>query len=260
VPDNGTGTISTYAPFGVSSDTEMGLIGWFSEGGATRWLEASDVALTWLAGPRTFAAKFPAYGSGQVVDDPENLARGASYLADAAGKRLAATHFYIPGEQRVLDRWTLAGSFYAPDRESAPFGHFVYFAKSAIQPPTSGRATYGIPEFYTDGSRVSKASLAIDFAAGQVTGRLSITHTDAWGPYPETFYDIENGAYERATGAITGTFEMPGSGFNGTFRGQVLGPQGKVVALVARGATRNPYEGKWEEAWRFAAFLDEQDM
>ena len=175
------------------------------------------------------------------------------------GKRLAATHLYIPSAQSQVSQQTLAGSFLAPDRKSQPFGHFVYFAKRAIQPPTTGRISYAIPEFYSDGSRVSKATLGIDFETGKVTGSLSITYTDAWGPYPETFYEIENGAYDRATGKITGTFDMPGSGFDGTFRGQVLGPQGKVVTLVARGATIDPYEKKWSESWHVFGFLDERE-
>lgn len=260
VPDNGTGTISSYAPFGVTRDTEMGVIGWLSEGGATRWLEAVDVSLTWLSGRRTFQATFPTYGTGEVVDDPNNAARAASFLVDLLGKQLAYTHFYIPGSPSQVSQWTLAASFAAPDRKSPPAGHFVYFAKGAIQPPTTGRITYGIPEIYSDGSRVSKASLAIDFDTGKVTGSLSITYSDAWGPYPETFYEIENGAYDRNTGMITGTFQMPGSGFDGTLRGQVLGPQGTVVALVARGATIDPYERKWSETWFQFAFLDEREM
>lgn len=258
VVDNGTGTISTYAPFGVTTDTEMDVIGWFDDGSGSRWLEPGEIALKWLAGPRTFAATFPVYGAGTVTDDPDNLARSASYLIDGNGTRLASTNFYIPGMPRTLDLNYLVGWFASPGAQSKPVGYFAYFSKSAIKPPVSGQATYGIPERYTDGSRVSKATLAIDFATGVVSGMLSITYSDAWGPYPETFYPIEDGTYDRSTGRITGTFKIPGSGFDGSVRGQVLGADGKAAVVLASGAVQEPYEGKWQRSTHIAGFLNEQ--
>ncbi|ANY20322.1 hypothetical protein A6F68_01812 [Tsuneonella dongtanensis] len=236
----------------------MDVIGWLEEASGSRWLEPGDVALRWLAGPRTFAATFPVYGSGQLVDDPDNLARSANYLVDSGNRRLAATHFYIPGVPNAISQLTLLGSFFGADRKSKPFGTFVYFPRSAIRAPTTGQVTYTIPERYTDGTRLSNATLAVDFGTGTVFGKVSVTYTDAFGPYPETLYDIENGRVDRSTGRITGTFRIPGSGFDGTVRGQVLGAQGQVAAVVARGAVRDPYEGQWRESFQIAGFLNEQ--
>ena len=252
IVDNGRGTISTYAPFGVEADTPMAVLGIIRNADGTSWLNDQEVELVWLANPRTFDLKIPGYGVGRIADDPDSEARAASYLVSDAGQLLASTLFYIPGNPRLVDRFALSAAFGPPDKgASGSTGAFFYFATSAIEPPTSGSAKYLI------GDRLNtpcSGRLEVDFTEGTVSGEVCSTWEDDWGPYPEAKYSIAEGRYNRETGEVTGSFAIPESGFEGEIRGQMLGKAGEVLALVVRGAVYNPYDLKWEQSWHFYRF------
>lgn len=258
IVDNGRGTISTFAPFGVGADTAMGFLGLVEEQGTSRWLDDADISLTWLAGPRTFAMTLLSYGSGQVVDDPDNEARSASFLADANQVRLAKTNFYIPGNPRSADNFMLY-SFFGPPTEQAsgPSGAFLYYSKPSISPPTTGQVKYIIGQSL---NQPCPAEVLIDFQQGTVTGEVCMTYEDGWGPYPPTLYPIENGTYDRQSGRVSARFTVPGSGIEGEMRAQVIGSGGRVLAMVARGPVYSIWVEKYEEAWRFYAFEDERSL
>lgn len=249
VVDNGRGTISTFAPFGVEGDTEMDVIGLMKDENGTRWITRSDVALTWLAGPRTFALALPGYGRGQVADDPAEEARSAGFLVDSGGQRIAGTNFYIPGNPRDTDRLVLLAFFSPPAKGGAgASGYFHYFARSSVASPTSGQATYAITASL---NTPCPGKVSIDFATGTVTGQVCVTYEDFFGPYPATLYDIVDGKYDGETGRIEGRFAIPDSGYEGELSGQVLGSKGEVLSLMVRGAVYDAYyEKKWSEAWR----------
>lgn len=258
IVDNGRGTISTFAPFGVEADTAMAFLGLVSEDGKSRWLDEADMSLTWLSGPRTFAMTLLSYGSGQVIDDPDNQARSGTFLADANQVRLAHTIFYIPGNPRSVDNFTLLG-FFGPPTEQAtgPGGAFLYYAKASISPPTTGQVKYIIGQSL---NQPCPAAVVIDFQQGTVTGDVCLTYEDGWGPYPPSLYPIENGTYDRQTGKVSARFTVPGSGMEGEMRAQVIGSGGRVLALVSRGAVYNFWDEKFEEAWRLYSFEDERSL
>ena len=258
VSDDGRGTISRFAPFGVTSDTVMGVSGLLKDGGITRWVDETDIPLTWLSGPRTFALSLPVYGSGQIADDPDNEARSATFLVNAGGQAIAETNFYIPGNPLTAQRHVLNGLF-GPLGEAAagPSGAFFYFAKAAVSPPTTGQIKY------ISGQSLNSpcpAELRIDFLLGRVTGKVCVTWEDDWGPYPAVLYEIEDGRYNRITGQVTASFTIAGTDLPGEVRGQILGSNGQVLAFNVRGAVFDPYNDQIVEAWRFYAFEDENTL
>lgn len=254
-PDDGRGTISRFAPFGVTTDTRMQILGLFTDASGTRWLEPDELDLTWLASERTFAVVSSLYGNGLLVDDPDEAARSATFLMNSAGDRLARGSFFIPESNSLLDRLRQWAGF-RPVAEDAEDAHswFAYFARSSAVALSSGQASFQIP------ASDSKSGLTIDYSNGTISGTVPVTYSDAWGPYPETLYSIENGRYDRSTGRITGDFAIPGSGFEGEIRGQLLGSNGEVIVLFARGAVYDPYAEGWVPAFVSFNFQDERTL
>jgi hypothetical protein len=248
------------SPFGLTQNADMGVLGLLQAPGVSgpswRWFSPSEVQMSWQASPRTFAMTIPPYGAGTLVDDPNEAATSGRILVDAQGNPQARVNVFIPNIVLGTSDYVLSGQWRRLSGDSFPDGMsglFLFFTADSVRmPPASGTASYPLgpaPDI--------KSRLTFDFAAGIVTGEVPLTWGDAWGPYPEVRYAVRDGRYDRATGVFSGAFDIPGSGFSGEFRGQVVGASGQAIAIVIRGATYDPYEEKWVAEQTLSSHLRE---
>ena len=242
-----TGTIAT-APFGLTQDAALGVIGLMKDTGDFRWVSDSEVQMGWLASPATFSMHIEPYGSGVLADDPDEAAPAGLFLVNGEGTRLARVNTFVPNPATGASAFSLQ-AFWGPltgsVSQSASSGTVLYYSKAAVtSPPKTGSASYNFGV-----AAESQARLEFDFAAGLVRGEVPLTYSDAWGPYPETRYALQNGKYDKLTGQFSGTFAIPDSGFAGEVRGQIVGPSGEAMAIAIRGAVYDPYKPGWVESF-----------
>lgn len=247
-------------PFGLTQNAALQVIalqtGQADQPAFERWLAPGELSLTWLAAEKTFDMRLPANRSGRLEDDPNEAAPSARFLVHPQAGRQAKVNIFIPTPAFGASDFVLPGSWNRLDNEAFPDwtrGEFLFFTADSVRtPPTAGAASY---RFGPDPSL--RARLAFDFAAGTVSGEVPLTWSDAWGPYPEVRYAVHDGRYDRTTGSFSGAFDIPGSGFAGEFRGQIVGANGQAMAIAIRGATFDPYAQKWVPAHTLGGHLRE---
>lgn len=139
-------------------------------------------------------------------------------------------------------RTTVIGT---PSRTNAPLPDFLGY---------SGRASI------RGGIRASATPQFADISGGSQTVTWSYTPSNNHLSGFVSLYIVENlaqyqrgllrasGQFDRATNSISGTLSDPENGFEGTFRGQIFGPNRDELAIVfefSRASDRSSYVGHY---------------
>jgi len=231
-------------PFNLAGPQQFTIIGWTVDETGQDMVDTNRYRFGWGSNPSTYRLTTPQFADGlfKYTFPGNNPSEFRIYRPDGTDTSVTA---YVTVNRLYARDFRYTGWLTWSDYKN--FGDVLFGqATEAANIPTSGSATFRMDV------AAEPWDIVVDFAARTVTGKVAISWSDAWGPYPPFFYDLEDGQLDPQSGKISAKFSIPGTDIPGVLKGQLMGPSANELALAVSGAVRNPYDERFETV-RFTA-------
>ena len=230
-------------PFGLTTTAQFALTGWqeSSTGPESAFSLAQDKAVfSWSSAQKTYTIDLLDQEDGNLVYAfPGNLAAFSVIRADGTQAKVNVTLYPAYGDNVGKVYWHTADDVAPRIYAEAIFG-------LPVQP--GGIPASGARVFVTDNS--PQSSIVVDFAKRQVTGSLTTSYNDTWGPYNVKDRATLDPAELSPDGTFVATIGVPDAPRQGKLYGRLFGAQGTSLGVYWDGPARGGYDDSGWTDWR----------